>query len=52
MNWLRKRPWLIVVAFFLGFIAWWIFFITLAVKNQPDTVPLPPRPLSQTHAND
>lgn len=37
---LCKRPWLIVGAFFIGFVAWWVFFITLAIKHQPQQVPL------------
>ena len=41
MNWLRKRPWLPFVGGFIAFVVWWVFFIFLAVRNQPEQVPLP-----------
>ncbi len=41
---LQKRPWLIILAFFIGFVAWWAFFITIAVKYQPQQVPLQSAP--------
>lgn len=41
MNWLRKRPWLPFVGAFIAFVMWWVFFIILAVQNQPEQVPLP-----------
>jgi multidrug efflux pump subunit AcrB len=40
MNPIKKRPWLLIVAAFLVLIAGWAAFINLAVKNQPETVPL------------
>lgn len=44
MNFLRKRPWIIVVAAFVGFVVWWVFFITFAIKHQPEQVPLVTKP--------
>lgn len=40
MNPLKKRPWLLIVAAFLVLISVWTAFLFLAVKNQPETVPL------------
>lgn len=50
MNFIRNRPWLIVIAAFVGFVAWWVFFISLAVRNQPEEVPLVTHPSSANHA--
>lgn len=50
MNFLRKRPWLIVAAAFLGFVVWWAWFIVLAVRNQPAEVPLVSSPF-EGHAD-
>jgi hypothetical protein len=41
---LSSRPWLLVVLLFGSFVAFWVFFINLAIKNQPQTVPLAPVP--------
>lgn len=40
LKFLSHRPWIFVTAAFLGFVAWWAFFISLAVKNVPQEVPL------------
>jgi len=37
---LSSKPWLLVVFLFVAFIAWWVFFISIAVKNAPKTVPV------------
>ena len=37
---LKSRPWIFVTVFFVGFVSWWVYFITLAVKNAPPEVPL------------
>lgn len=47
---LSKRPWILVSAAFLGFVLWWAFFITLAVKNVPPEVPLVTR-AAASHAS-
>ncbi|MCB1226099.1 MAG: hypothetical protein KDK99_09845 [Verrucomicrobiales bacterium] len=37
---ISNRPWLAVVLLFAGFLALWVMFYLLAVKNQPPTVPV------------
>ena len=37
---LSSKPWLLVVLLFSGFVACWIFFITLAIKHAPRTIPV------------
>jgi len=37
---ISNRPWLFVTVAFVGFVAWWVFFISLAVKNAPPEIPL------------
>jgi F0F1-type ATP synthase assembly protein I len=37
---LSSKPWLLVVLLFGGFVACWIFFITLAIKHAPRVVPV------------
>lgn len=39
-NPLRKYPWLFFFAAFVALLAAWSVFITIAVKNAPETVPL------------
>lgn len=46
-KYLSSRPWLFVTFAFAGFVAWWFFFISLAIKNAPPEVPLVTR---STHA--
>ena len=40
MNPLKKRPWLLIVLAFVILISIWTAFIMLAVKNQPQKIPL------------
>ena len=40
MNFLKKRPWLIIVFAFIVLLSAWGMFFNLAIKNQPDEVPL------------
>jgi len=47
MNPLKKRPWLLVVLAFVVLISVWTAFIMLAVKNQPQKIPLE-LPLTET----
>lgn len=42
MNLLKKRPWLLIVFGFIFLIIVWTGFIILALKNQPERVPLQP----------
>lgn len=37
---IKSRPWIFVTVVFTAFVAWWVYFITLAVKNAPPEVPL------------
>lgn len=37
---LRKRPWLWIVFAFAVLITAWIFFIRIALENQPESLPL------------
>lgn len=39
-----KRPWLLIVFWFLLFMAAWSSLIVVAVKNRPQAVEMPPRP--------
>jgi hypothetical protein len=41
---LSSRPWLLVVLLFGSFLAFWVYFINIAVKNQPKMIPLAPLP--------
>lgn len=45
---LRKRPWLFVVAAFVLLITAWTILITIAVKNRPDEVANPLQPGQKT----
>lgn len=38
---LSSRPWLLVALLFGGFVACWVFLITIAVKNAPQTIKVP-----------
>ena len=38
---LSSKPWLLVALLFGGFVACWIFLITIAVKNAPKTITVP-----------
>lgn len=46
---ISSRPWIFVTVAFLGFVAWWAFFITLAIKNAPPEIPLVTRPVHAGH---
>jgi hypothetical protein len=46
---LSSRPWLFVAVAFFGFVAWWVFFITLAIKNAPPEIPLSIRAVHAVH---
>jgi hypothetical protein len=48
MEFMRQRPWIWVVAAFVALIGLWAWFITLAVRNQPEEVPLEHLPASET----
>ena len=37
---LRKHPWLWIVFAFIVLITVWVFFLRIAIKNQPESVPL------------
>jgi hypothetical protein len=39
---------LLVVLLFGSFLAFWVYFITIAVKNQPKMIPLAPLPGAAT----
>ncbi len=36
----RQRPWLWIVLGFIVLISAWAVFMTIAIKNQPESVPL------------
>ena len=40
MSLLRKKPWLWIVLAFLILIAAWSVLISIAVKNQPEKIPV------------
>lgn len=40
IRFLRERPWIWVVALFLCLITAWTFFFRIALRNQPERVPL------------
>ena len=40
MNFLKKRPWLIIVFAFIVLLSAWGLFFKLALSNQPEVVPL------------
>lgn len=46
---ISNRPWLFVTVAFVGFVTWWGFFISLAVKNAPPEIPLVTRPAHAGH---
>ncbi len=37
---IRQRPWLWIVVGFTVLITAWIIFMTIAIRNQPEEVPL------------
>ena len=40
MNFFKKRPWLIIVFAFIVLLSAWTMFFNVALKNQPESVPL------------
>lgn len=40
MKLIKNKPWIVIVLLFAFMLVAWSFFITLAVKNQPEEVPL------------
>ncbi|WP_461785847.1 hypothetical protein [Prosthecobacter sp.] len=46
---LSSRPWLFVAVAFIGFVAWWVYFITLAIQNAPPEIPLSTRAVHAVH---
>jgi len=46
---ISSRPWLFVAVFFLGFVAWWAWFISMAIRNAPPEVPLVTRSAHAVH---
>lgn len=41
MKCLKKRPWLWIVLAFISLIGAWSALITIALKNQPEKIPVP-----------
>tara|TARA_R110002096_G_scaffold376724_6_gene570475 strand:+ start:5067 stop:5216 length:150 start_codon:yes stop_codon:yes gene_type:complete len=39
-RWFKNRPWIWIVLFFITFMVAWTWFIVIAVKNSPQTVPM------------
>ncbi len=37
---ISTRPWIFVAVAFTGFVAWWVFFISLAIRNAPPEIPI------------
>lgn len=46
---ISSRPWLFVTVAFVGFVTWWVFFISLALKNAPPEIPLVSRNVHAGH---
>jgi hypothetical protein len=46
---ISSRPWLFVAAFFISFVVWWAWFISLAIRNAPPQVPLVTRSVHAVH---
>jgi hypothetical protein len=46
---LSSRPWLIVAVAFTAFVVWWMYFISLAIKNAPPEIPLVTRAVHAVH---
>ena len=45
---IRKRPWVIIVAVKVVFVSWWIAFVCYAAQHTPDDVPA----TVESHARD
>lgn|GEM_PF-928333 len=48
-NYLATRPWIFVAVAFSGFVIWWMFFISMAIKNAPPEIPLVSRTVHAGH---
>jgi len=35
MNWLKKRPWILIILFFTAYVAAWVGLIIFAVDHAP-----------------
>lgn len=40
-DWITKRPWIWIILVFIGFVSLWAWFVVFAIRNAPETVPLP-----------
>lgn len=49
---ISNRPWILVIGFFLTFVALWVVFICFAMRHQPDQVPLFSTQAVESHAAD
>lgn len=48
-KYLAARPWIFVTVAFTGFVVWWMFLISLAIKNAPPEIPLVTRAVHAGH---
>ncbi len=48
-QYLASRPWIFVTVAFTGFVVWWMFLISLAIKNAPPEIPLVTRAVHAGH---
>jgi hypothetical protein len=42
MNLIRRKPWIPVLLFYLGFMGLWVWFAWFAARNSPQVIPDPP----------
>ena len=42
MNLIRRKPWIPILLFYLSFVGLWVWFAGFAVRNSPETIPMPP----------
>ena len=47
MNLIKRKPWIPVLVFYIGFMGLWIWFAWFAMQHSPEVIPLPP--VSQQH---
>ena len=48
-KYLASRPWIFVAVAFSAFVIWWMFFISMAIRNAPPEVPLVTRSIHAGH---
>lgn len=48
-QYLAARPWLFVAVAFIGFVSWWMFFISFAIRHAPPEIPLVTRSVHASH---